>query len=510
MAKVHVMDHPLIAHKISYIRSEEVGTKEFREMIGEIAQLMCYEATRDLKLEDVQIKTPICEMTGKSLAGKKLAIVPILRAGLGMVDGFLTLIPAAKVGHIGLYRDPETLEPVEYYCKLPADCEEREVFVVDPMLATGGSAVDAIDQIKKVGGKQIKFMCIIAAPEGVENLHKAHPDVQIYIGHLDRELNGRTPDYLVISHLEPDHASNIKVVSEKYPSMKLVGNAKTFSMLPQFFPDFDFADKTVTVKEGDELELGSHKLTFIMAPMVHWPEVMVTYESTEKVLFSADGFGTFGALDAQEDDWACEARRYYFNICGKYGVQVQNLLKKAAKLDIRKICPLHGPVLDENLGWYIGLYDTWSKYEPETDGVFIAYCSVHGNTAKAAEKLCEIIKSKTDKKVSIADLSRTDLAEDIEDAFRFSRMVVIAPSYDGGVFPIMNDFLHHLKIKGYKNRKVAMVENGSWAPSAAKTMRTYLEEMKNVEICPTVVTIRSAMKEENIPQLEQLSDEILG
>ena len=331
-----------------------------------------------------------------------------------------------------------------------------------------------------------------------------------WLENLDRELNGRTPDYLVISHLEPDHASNIKVVSEKYPSMKLVGNAKTFSMLPQFFPDFDFADKTVTVKEGDELELGSHKLTFIMAPMVHWPEVMVSYESAEKVLFSADGFGTFGALDAQEDDWACEARRYYFNICGKYGVQVQNLLKKAAKLDIRKICPRHGPVLDENLGWYIGLYDTWSKYEPETDGVFIAYCSVHGNTAKAAEKLCEIIKSKTDKKVSIADLSRTDLAEDIEDAFRFSRMVVIAPSYDGGVFPIMNDFLHHLKIKGYKNRKVAMVENGSWAPSAAKTMRTYLEEMKNVEICPTVATIRSAMKEENIPQLEQLSDEILG
>ena len=207
--------------------------------------------------------------------------------------------------------------------------------------------------------------------------------------------------------------------------------------------------KTVTVKEGDELELGSHKLTFIMAPMVHWPEVMVSYESAEKILFSADGFGTFGALDAQEDDWACEARRYYFNICGKYGVQVQNLLKKAAKLDIRKICPLHGPVLDENLGWYSGLYDTWSKYEPETDGVFIAYCSVHGNTAKAAEKLCEIIKSKTDKKVSIADLSRTDLAEDIEDAFRFSRMVVIAPSYDGGVFPIMNDFMHHLIIKGY-------------------------------------------------------------
>jgi len=330
-----------------------------------------------------------------------------------------------------------------------------------------------------------------------------------WLSNLEKALGGRKPDYLVISHLEPDHAGNIRAAAEKYPEMKLVLNSKSAAMIVQFF-EIDIEKRGIIVKEGEELNLGRHTLKFIMAPMVHWPEVMVSYESTEKVLFSADGFGTFGALDAQEDDWACEARRYYFNICGKYGVQVQNLLKKAAKLDIRKICPLHGPVLDENLGWYIGLYDTWSKYEPETDGVFIAYCSVHGNTAKAAEKLCEIIKSKTDKKVSIADLSRTDLAEDIEDAFRFSRMVVIAPSYDGGVFPIMNDFLHHLKIKGYKNRKVAMVENGSWAPSAAKTMRTYLEEMKNVEICPTVVTIRSAMKKENIPQLEQLSDEILG
>ena len=507
---ITIFTHPLIQHKISILRDKKTGTNEFRKLVEEIAMLEGFEALSDLPTEDVEIETPIETCMTPMISGRKLAIVPILRAGLGMVPGVLSLVPTAKVGHIGMYRNEETHEPVPYYCKLPHPIEERTIVVTDPMLATGGSAVDAIDQIKKVGGKQIKFMCIIAAPEGVEKLHKAHPDVQIYIGHLDRELNGRTPDYLVISHLEPDHASNIKVVSEKYPSMKLVGNAKTFSMLPQFFPDFDFADKTVTVKEGDELELGSHKLTFIMAPMVHWPEVMVSYESAEKVLFSADGFGTFGALDAQEDDWACEARRYYFNICGKYGVQVQNLLKKTAKLDIRKICPLHGPVLDENLGWYIGLYDTWSKYEPETDGVFIAYCSVHGNTAKAAEKLCEIIKSKTDKKVSIADLSRTDLAEDIEDAFRFSRMVVIAPSYDGGVFPIMNDFLHHLKIKGYKNRKVAMVENGSWAPSAAKTMRTYLEEMKNVEICPTVVTIRSSMKEENIPQLEQLSDEILG
>ena len=330
-----------------------------------------------------------------------------------------------------------------------------------------------------------------------------------FLENVEHVLDGRTLDYVVVNHMEPDHCATLCDIVVRYPDVKIVGNTMTFRMMKQFF-DFDIDSHAIVVKDGDTLETGHHVLSFVTTPMVHWPEVMVSYESAEKVLFSADGFGTFGTLDAQEDDWACEARRYYFNICGKYGVQVQNLLKKAAKLDIRKICPLHGPVLDENLGWYIGLYDTWSKYEPETDGVFIAYCSVHGNTAKAAEKLCEIIKSKTDKKVSIADLSRTDLAEDIEDAFRFSRMVVIAPSYDGGVFPIMNDFLHHLKIKGYKNRKVAMVENGSWAPSAAKTMRTYLEEMKNIEICPTVVTIRSAMKEENIPQLEQLADEILG
>ena len=333
--------------------------------------------------------------------------------------------------------------------------------------------------------------------------------MKLWEDNLLNALDGRKADYVIVQHMEPDHAGSLARLLELYPDITVVGNAKTFVMINQFFENIDIKN-TLTVKEGDTLSLGSHILTFVMAPMVHWPEVMVSYESTEKVLFSADGFGTFGALDAQEDDWACEARRYYFNICGKYGVQVQNLLKKAAKLDIQKICPLHGPVLDENLGWYIGLYDTWSKYEPETDGVFIAYCSVHGNTAKAAEKLCEIVKTKTDKKVSIADLSRTDLAEDIEDAFRFSKMVVIAPSYDGSVFPIMNDFLHHLKIKGYKNRKVAMVENGSWAPSAAKTMRAYLEEMKNIDICPTIVTIRSAMKEENISQLEQLADEILA
>lgn len=329
-----------------------------------------------------------------------------------------------------------------------------------------------------------------------------------WLQNLESELCGKTPDYLVISHLEPDHSSNIKVLLEKYPDIKLVGNAKTFNMLPQFF-DIDLSDKTITVKEGDTLDLGTHKLTFAMAPMVHWPEVMVEYESTEKILFSADGFGKFGALDTDED-WACEARRYYFNICGKYGTQVQALLKKAAALDIKTICPLHGPILTENLSYYIGLYDTWSKYEAETDGVFIAYSSIHGNTEKAALKLYDILKEKTDKKISIADLSRTDLAEDIEDAFRYSKMVIAAPTYDGGIFPIMNDFLHHLKIKGYKNRKVAIVENGSWGPMAGKIMKEYMESMKDIEICPTTVTIRSAMKDENVTQLEALADEILA
>lgn len=325
---------------------------------------------------------------------------------------------------------------------------------------------------------------------------------------LETALDGKTPDYLVISHLEPDHASNIKTLAEKYPDMKLVGNVKTFNMLPQFF-NFDLDGRTVTVKEGDTLDLGSHKLTFFMAPMVHWPEVMVSYESTEKVLFSADGFGKFGALDTDED-WACEARRYYFNICGKYGMQVQNLLKKAATLDIKTICPLHGPILNENLEYYINLYDTWSKYEPETDGVFIAYASIHGNTKVAALKLYDILKSKTDKKISIADLSRTDLAEDVEDAFRYSRMIVAAPTYDGGVFPIMNDFLHHLEIKTYRNRKVGIIENGSWAPMAGKVMTSYFEKMKNIEIVPTTVSIRSSMKEDTTALLEQLADEILA
>lgn len=328
-----------------------------------------------------------------------------------------------------------------------------------------------------------------------------------WFANLENVLDGKAPDYLVINHLEPDHASNIKALADKYPDMKLVGNAKTFNMLPQFF-DIDLTDRTVTVKEGDSLNLGEHTLSFYMAPMVHWPEVMVTYESKEKVLFSADGFGKFGALDTDED-WACEARRYYFNICGKYGVQVQALLKKAAKLDIEKICPLHGPVLTENLGYYINLYDIWSKYEPEVDGIFIAYCSIHGNTEKTALKLYDILKEKTDKKIAISDLSRSDMAENVEDAFKYSTLVVAAPSYDGGVFPVMNDFLHHLKIKGYKNRKVAMIENGSWAPCAIKSMQPYFDEMKGIEISDAKVTIRSTMTAENEVQLAALADSII-
>lgn len=328
-----------------------------------------------------------------------------------------------------------------------------------------------------------------------------------WVTNLEKVLDGKIPDYLIINHLEPDHASNIQLLADKYPDMKLVGNAKTFNMLPQFF-DIDLTDRTVTVKEGDSLNLGEHTLSFYMAPMVHWPEVMVTYESKEKVLFSADGFGKFGALDTDED-WACEARRYYFNICGKYGVQVQALLKKAAKLDIEKICPLHGPVLTENLGYYINLYDIWSKYEPEVDGIFIAYCSIHGNTEKAALKLYDVLKEKTDKKIAISDLSRSDMAENVEDAFKYSTLVVAAPSYDGGVFPVMNDFLHHLKIKGYKNRKVAMIENGSWAPCAIKSMQPYFDEMKGIEISDVKVTIRSTMTAENEVQLAALADSII-
>lgn len=325
---------------------------------------------------------------------------------------------------------------------------------------------------------------------------------------VERVLGGRKPEYLVISHLEPDHAANIQKAVEKYPDMKLIGNAKTFSMLPQFF-HLDLTNRTVEVKEGDTLSLGSHTLQFFMAPMVHWPEVMVTYEQSEKILFSADGFGKFGAL-AIEDDWACEARRYYFNIVGKYGVQVQALLKKAAALDISMICPLHGPILKEDLAYYIGKYDTWSSYKPEDEGVLVAYASIHGNTAEAAKKFGEILEKKGAKKVIVSDLAREDMAEVIEDAFRYDKMVVAAATYDGGIFPVMEDFLHHLKSKNYQKRTVGIIDNGSWAPMAGKQMKAILETLKDITICEESVSIRSTMKEENVTAMERLADEILA
>ena len=323
---------------------------------------------------------------------------------------------------------------------------------------------------------------------------------------LKAALDGRKLDYLVISHLEPDHAGSIGRLLELYPDVTLVGNAKTFGMLPQFF-EIDLKDRTVTVKEGDTLSLGSHTLNFYMAPMVHWPEVMVTYESSEKVLFSADGFGKFGAMDAEDDEgWACEARRYYFNIVGRYGASVQGLLKKAAALDIRTICPLHGPVLNENLDYYIGLYDTWSSYRPENKGVLVAYASIHGNTRKAAEKLADMLREKGVEKVVVSDLARDDMAEVIEDAFRYDRMVLAAASYDGGVFPCMQDFLHHLQSKAYQKRTVGILENGSWGPTAARAMKAVLGTLKNVTVVEPVVTIRSSLKEENMADMEALAE----
>ena len=326
---------------------------------------------------------------------------------------------------------------------------------------------------------------------------------------LEEALAGRTPDYLVVQHMEPDHAGNIASALAKYPELKVVASAKAIQMLPQFFEDTCFEGRTIAVKEGDTLGLGAHTLQFFMAPMVHWPEVMVTYDQLDKVLFTADGFGKFGAL-AHEEEWACEARRYYFNICGKYGAQVQALLKKAAALDIACICPLHGPILKENLGYYIGLYDTWSKYEVETEGVFIAYASIHGGTRKAAEKLAEILRTKGAPKVSVTDLSRDDMAEAVEDAFRMSKLVVAAASYDGDVFPPMYDFLHHLKLKTYQKRRVGILENGSWAPCAGRVMKGMLETMKEIEIVEPMVTIRSTLKQGDIPALEALADAILA
>lgn len=326
---------------------------------------------------------------------------------------------------------------------------------------------------------------------------------------VERTLDGRAPDYLVVQHAEPDHASLIAEVMEKYPSVKVVATAAAIKMLPQFFGGIDFVERGIAVKEGDTLSLGSHTLQFFVAPMVHWPEVMVSYEQSEKVLFSADAFGKFGAL-CNGGSWECEARRYYFNICGKYGMQVQNLLKKAATLDIRTICPLHGPVLTENLGHYIGLYDTWSKYEPENEGVFVAYASIHGGTAVAANRLADILRAQGAPKVVVSDLSRCDMAEAVEDAFRYSHMVVCAASYDADLFPPMHDFLHHLKIKNFQKRKVAIMENGSWAPTAGRVMRGMLESMKEIKIVEPMVTLRSRMKDSDVAAMEQLAAMLLA
>lgn len=321
---------------------------------------------------------------------------------------------------------------------------------------------------------------------------------------LQQALNGQEPNYLIVQHLEPDHSANIDWVIEQYPNCQIVCSAKAATFLPQFF-NTDFSNCVNIVKEGDTLSLGAHTLQFIMAPMVHWPEVMVSYEQSEKVLFAADGFGKFGALCNETEGWACEARRYYFNICGKYGAQVQALLKKVATLDIQTICPLHGPILKENLDYYINLYNIWSSYTPEVQGVFIAYASLHGNTAIAANELAEMLRTKG-VKVAISDLSRDDIAECVEDAFKYDRMVLAASSYDGGVMPFMKDFIAHLSDKSYQKRTVALVENGSWAPSAARTMRAMLEQLKEISIVDKVVTIKSTLKDDSRAALKELAD----
>ncbi len=328
---------------------------------------------------------------------------------------------------------------------------------------------------------------------------------------LTAALAGRKPSYLISHHMEPDHASLIAEALEAYPEMQLVCSAQALKMLPNFFDGFPFEGRVLTVKEGDTLSLGSHTLHFIAAPMVHWPEVMMSYDDKEKMLFAADGFGKFGALVNETDDWACEARRYYFNICGKYGVQVQNVLKKASALDIQTICPLHGPVLKgEALKEAVRLYDVWSRYEPESEGVLVAYASIHGGTAKAAERLGELLREKGAKKVVVSDLSRDDMAEVIEDAFRYPNIVVCAASYDGGVFPVMHDFLYHLQIKNYQKRRFGIVENGSWAPSAGRVMREMIEAMKDCEIAEPMVTIRSRMKAADEELLEKLAEAIMA
>ena len=329
-----------------------------------------------------------------------------------------------------------------------------------------------------------------------------------WLKNLDEALGGKTPDYLIVQHMEPDHSANIVLFAEKYPDAKIVANDKAFVMMSQFF-DFDLGDRKMSVKNGESLSLGKHEITFVFAPMVHWPEVMMTYDSTDKVLFSADAFGKFGALDTDED-WACEARRYYFGIVGKYGAQVQAVLKKAAALDIKTICPLHGPVLSENLGYYLDLYNTWSSYGVESGGVVIAYTSVYGNTKVAAELLAQKLKEKGCPKVAVNDLARCDMAEAVEDAFRYGKIVLATTTYNADVFPFMREFINELTERNFQNRFVGIIENGSWAPMAAKVIKKMLENSKNITFADTVVTVKSAMKQNTADDIERLADEIIN
>ena len=380
------------------------------------------------------------------------------------------------------------------------------------------------DSVKFVGVNDHKidlFEGQFSVPEGMSNNSYLILDEKIavmdsvdrnfgeeWLKNIENVLSGKKPDFLVVQHMEMDHSANIAVFMKKYPDSKIVSSKMAFNLMKNMFGT-DFSERQIVISEGSKVELGKHVLNFIAAPNVHWPEVMFTYESTEKILFSADGFGKFGALSLTQDaDWACEARRYYFNIVGKYGIQVQALLKKAAALDIKTICPLHGPILTGDLTPYLSLYDTWSRYEPESKGVLVAYASIHGNTAVAAKMLGNMLKEAGVEKVVVSDLAREDMAEVIEDAFRYDRMVLCAASYDGGVFPCMHDFLSHLQMKGYKNRTIGMLENGSWGPTAARTMKGLIEPMKDITLVDPVVTIRSTMKDADLPAMKELAEAI--
>lgn len=400
---------------------------------------------------------------------------------------------------------------MEYYFALTGGIEEMsDVFITESILYTGvfDGTLDLFESQYPVP-KGVTYNSYLIEDEKVAVMDTVDArGTDAWFENLDRLLAGRSADYLVISHMEPDHAANIGRFALKYPEAKLVGNAKTFGMINQFF-DLDLEGRKVVVGEGDTLSLGHHVLQFFMAPMVHWPEVMVAYEQTEKVLFSADGFGTFGPAK-EAGEWEEEAARYYLNIVGKYGVQVQGLLKKASALDIQTICPLHGPVLRENCGYYLDKYKTWSAYQPEQKGVLVAYASIHGNTARAAKKLAEVLKEQGEQHVELFDLARGDMSQAVRKAFYYDRMVVAAATYDGGVFPCMEEFLHHIQSKNYQKRTVGILENGSWAPMAGKAMKNILGQMKDVKVLDPVVTIKSVWKEENLAAMKELARALAG